>query len=80
MTADLVPLAATALLVVLAIVGLAALGSKRARFRSPSAARALGALQEAVEPEVEHRVEADRRMEEEGDPAGRREDGESGPR
>jgi len=77
---DLVPLAVAAGIVVLAIAGLAAFGSRRARFRSPSAAAALGALHEVVEPEVEHRVEAERRAEETGDPAGTREAGAGGPR
>jgi len=49
--------------VIVAVAGLVSLSSRRARFRSPSAARALAAMQEVVQPEVEHRVEAEERQE-----------------
>ena len=80
MSPDLAPLVVGGALVALALAGLAALGSKRARFRSPSASAALSALQEAVEPEVEHRVEAEEREEDGRSTAPRPGDEGEGPR
>jgi hypothetical protein len=77
---DLAPLVVAGALVALALAGLAALGSRQARFRSPSAARGLAALQEVVEPEVEHRLEAEFREEDGRSAAPRPGDAAGGPR
>jgi len=61
-------------------VGLVSLTARRTRLRQPSVARGLAALQEAFEPEVEHRVEAEEREEDGRSTATRPGDEGEGPR